>query len=194
MIAKEYSIDVNGKNPLFKFSVGFEKTFLDGYNAKKHTDIAIVCIGTDRSTGDSLGPLVGYKLKTFAYKHIKVFGTLEKPVHAKNLDETINRISLEFEAPFIIAVDACLGKPERVGYISVASGPVQPGAGVNKNLPQIGDMHVKGIVNVGGFMEYLILQNTRLNLVMKMADVISAGIRYVIWRNVSKTVGYMSES
>jgi hypothetical protein len=35
-----------------------------------------------------------------------------------------------------------------------------------------------GIVNVGGFMEYMILQNTRLSLVMKMAEIISAGISY----------------
>lgn len=194
LAAKEYSIDVNGRNPLFKFSLGFEKIFLDGYDQNKHTGIAIVCIGTDRSTGDALGPLVGYKLKTLSYKGVKVFGTLEMPVHAKNLNETIDKIWSELEAPYIIAVDACLGRPERVGYITVAPGPIQPGAGVNKKLPQIGDMHIKGIVNVGGFMEYLILQNTRLNLVMKMADIISAGIRYVIWNNLSKTVGYMSES
>ncbi len=30
---------------------------------KDNRDIVILCIGTDRSTGDSLGPLVGYKLK-----------------------------------------------------------------------------------------------------------------------------------
>jgi len=199
LVAKEcsFSIDVNGYNPLFKFSQGFEKIFLNNFNKMKHTGIAIVCIGTDRSTGDSLGPLVGYKLRTFPYRdkeNIKVYGTLENHVHAKNLNETINQISLEFEAPYIIAIDACLGRPERVGYITVGTGPVLPGAGVNKNLPEIGDMHIKGIVNVGGFMEYLVLQNTRLNLVMKMADIISAGIRYVILRNISKTVGCMSES
>ncbi|MNN53765.1 hypothetical protein D3C81_1685430 [compost metagenome] len=37
-------------------------------------------------------------------------------------------------------------------------------------------MHITGIVNVGGFMEYLVLQNTRLSLVMNMADVIARGI------------------
>ena len=39
-------------------------------------------------------------------------------------------------------------------------------------------MHIIGIVNVGGFMEYLVLQNTRLSLVMRMADVISTGLIY----------------
>ena len=33
-------------------------------------------------------------------------------------------------------------------------------------------------------MEYLILQNTRLNLVMRMADIISSGIHFNIWKYV----------
>jgi len=31
-------------------------------------------------------------------------------------------------------------------------------------------------------MEMLILQNTRLSLVMQMADIISSGIKYSLWR------------
>ena len=31
-------------------------------------DIIFLCIGTDRSTGDSLGPLIGYKLKPISPK------------------------------------------------------------------------------------------------------------------------------
>ena len=38
---------------------------------------------TDRATGDSLGPLIGYKLQSLPYQNIYVHGTLEKPVHAK---------------------------------------------------------------------------------------------------------------
>ena len=55
-------------------------------------------------------------------------------------------------------------------------GPVKPGAGVNKELPAVGDIHITGIVNVSGFMEYFVLQNTRLHLVMKMAKTIANGI------------------
>ena len=38
----------------------------------------------------------------------------------------------------------------------------------------------QGIANVGGFMEYFVLQNTRLNLVMKMADIISQSLLVAI--------------
>ena len=40
----------------------------------------------------------------------------------------------------------------------------------------MGDIHITGIVNVSGYMEFFVLQNTRLNLVMKMAKKIAAGI------------------
>lgn len=47
--------------------------------------VLVLCIGTDRSTGDSLGPLIGYQLRQRGLKHIHVVGTLNKPVHAMNL-------------------------------------------------------------------------------------------------------------
>ncbi|MDU5948577.1 MAG: spore protease YyaC, partial [Paenibacillus macerans] len=59
------------------------------------------------------------------------------------------------------------------GSIQVVQGPLRPGAGVNKELPPVGDIHLTGIVNVGGFMEYFVLQNTRLSLVMRLADIIA---------------------
>jgi hypothetical protein len=43
-------------------------------------------------------------------------------------------------------------------------------------------MYVTGIVNFGGLMDFLVLQNTRLSIVMKMADLVASGIKYVMWR------------
>ena len=34
--------------------------------------VLLLCIGTDRSTGDSLGPLIGYQLRNRGLKHIRV--------------------------------------------------------------------------------------------------------------------------
>ncbi|MGC4378774.1 spore protease YyaC [Fictibacillus sp. Mic-4] len=135
--------------------------------------IVIVCIGTDRSTGDSLGPLVGTKLSERTSFPFKVYGTLDDPVHAMNLDEKLKMIKKNHPNAFIIGIDACLGRLNHVGMISVGEGPVKPGAGVNKELPPVGDIHMTGIVNVSGFMEYFVLQNTRLSIVMKMATLIA---------------------
>ncbi len=60
-----------------------------------------------------------------------------------------------------------------VGSASLGIGPVKRGAGVNKELPPVGDIHITGVVNVSGFMEFFVLQNTRLHLVMCIADLIA---------------------
>ena len=139
--------------------------------------LVVVCIGTDRSTGDSLGPLVGTRLSRLRVPGLcRVLGTLDHPVHASNLKMTLESLAVDFSSPLVLAVDACLGQLESVGSITISAGSLRPGAGVNKVLPPVGDLHVSGIVNVGGYLEFMVLQNTRLNLVMRMAEHISRGI------------------
>ena len=138
--------------------------------------IIFLCIGTDRATGDSLGPLIGYKLQKLHYKNVHIYGTLKDPVHAKNLNDTIELIYKSHKSPLIIAIDACLGKIENIGNINIGEGSIRPGAGVDKDLQPIGDIYITGIVNFKGFADMLILQNTRLNTVMNLADYISLGI------------------
>lgn len=147
---------------------------------KQKRPIVLVCIGTDRSTGDSLGPLVGDKLKFLIRNNISLFGNLESPVHAKNLTATLENIKLNFNNPFIIAIDACLGSVQNVGKIVIENSPIIPGAAVNKNLPPVGDLSITGIVNISGALEFMVLQNTRLYTVMTLADVISKGIYHFV--------------
>ena len=149
--------------------------------------IVVVCIGTDRSTGDALGPLIGTSLQKYRSPHFHLYGTLEEPVHAMNLEDTLLEIKRKFANPFLIGIDACLGQVSSVGCIQIGEGPVRPGAGVNKELPPVGDIHVTGIVNVGGFMEYFVLQNTRLHLVMRMSDVIATSLYTAIINHVHIT-------
>lgn len=141
------------------------------------TPIVFVCIGTDRSTGDSLGPLVGSLVSEKNLpENFYIYGTLEEPIHAVNLAEKLEIIETTFHNPFVIGVDACLGHSKNVGTIQIKQGALRPGAGVNKTLPSVGDIHMTGIVNISGFMEFFVLQNTRLYLVMNLAKTISDGI------------------
>ena len=133
----------------------------------------VVCIGTDRSTGDSLGPLTGTLLSDQQPRHLTVYGTLHEPVHATNLQEYANKINNSHENPYVIAIDACLGKSTSVGQIITGTGALQPGAALQKSLPAMGDMFITGVVNISGFMEYSVLQNTRLSLVVDLAKVLS---------------------
>ena len=175
---KKY-IDIEESNAFMTFSLSFETLLLEKLT-QKYISIVFVCIGTDRSTGDCLGPLIGHKLSNINYNNVFVYGTLDSPVHAKNLPTIMEDIYSNHSEPLIIAIDACLGSTNHIGYISIYNGSIKPGSGVNKDLPEVGDISITGIVNLGGFMEFLILQNTRLNLVMKMADVVSLGIKLAL--------------
>ncbi len=139
-------------------------------------EVVLLCIGTDRCTGDALGPLIGSHLAGLSLRTAHVYGTLEKPVHATNLEETLVRIRDRHRDPLIIAIDACLGRLDSVGNVMIGAGPLKPGAGVNKQLPAVGDVYITGIVNVGGFMDYFVLQNTRLYLITRLAKVIADGL------------------
>ncbi|OOB80554.1 MAG: spore protease YyaC [Epulopiscium sp. Nuni2H_MBin003] len=152
--------------------------YLNLYMPKYNDELVLICIGTDRATGDSLGPLIGYKLKDFNHSNIHIFGTLDKPVHAKNLIDTLAFIKLSYPNALTICIDACLGSAEHVGCISIGEGSIRPGAGVKKDLPAVGNLHIIGIVNISSQINMTVLQNTRLSLVMQMADLISSGIRH----------------
>ncbi|HAP93361.1 MAG TPA: spore protease YyaC [Desulfotomaculum sp.] len=175
-------IRINIEDPLAAIKFGWD---LDNRLRKRNGMVSncpkvLLCIGTDRSTGDCLGPLVGSKLSVLEQNVFYVYGTLEQPVHASNLQQKLEEIYCHHENPLIIAIDACLGNQENVGCINIGDGSLQPGAGVNKNLPSVGEIHITGVVNIGGFMEYLVLQNTRLNLVMRMANLIVEGLLHTI--------------
>ncbi|ABO51814.1 protein of unknown function DUF1256 [Desulforamulus reducens MI-1] len=149
---------------------------LKNYGVESSNEVVIVCIGTDRSTGDCLGPLVGTKMTSQSDHDFVIYGTLDDPVHASNLNDKLDFITKVHPNAIIIAIDACLGHLENVGCINIGDGSLFPGAGVKKSLPAVGQIHITGVVNVGGFMEYLVLQNTRLNLVMRLADLIKDGL------------------
>ena len=151
---------------------------------KANRPIVFLCIGTDRSTGDSLGPLVGDKLKFLIRNKVALYGNLENPVHAKNLRDTLEIINSNYNDPFIIAIDACLGNIQNVGKIMIEKKPLHPGSAMNKDLPPVGDLSITGIVNISGALEFMVLQNTRLFTVMQLAETISKGIYHSVLKSV----------
>ncbi len=82
--------------------------------------IVFVCIGTDRSTGDSLGPLVGSFLEEKDISSFHVYGTLDEPIHAVNLNDRLREITIKHQDPYIIGIDACLGRMKNIGFIQVS--------------------------------------------------------------------------
>ncbi|MBE5940393.1 MAG: spore protease YyaC [Lachnospiraceae bacterium] len=176
LITKNKTYYYNSKALSSYISMGSKLRELIDNNIEENQEIIILCIGSDRSTGDSLGPIVGYKLSNLSIPGIHVYGTLNEPVHAVNLHETIDTIYSNHKRPFIIAVDASLGTPDHIGLITLCAKPLKPGLGVKKSLPEIGQISITGIVNLSGLFDNMLLQSTRLHLVMSLADVISLGI------------------
>jgi putative sporulation protein YyaC len=136
-------------------------------------EIIFLCIGSDRSTGDSLGPMMGTMLTEKDIPYL-VYGTLEKPVHALNLKKILKEINQTHNDAFIIGIDACLGDEGQIGYIFLKEGPLVPGMAVNKKLPSVGEYHMKAVVN---YLDLLSptqsLNNTRLFAVIKIAEVMT---------------------
>jgi putative sporulation protein YyaC len=152
--------------------------FLKLYSCDK---CIILCIGTDRFIGDCLGPLTGTLLSKLSLP-VPVLGTLENPVHAVNLRKTTSYIKTTYKDHRVIAIDACLGTSQSVGYIQVKEGSIQPGRGVGKRLTNVGDCSIIGIVDEAvesddyEYENYLRINNVRLGLVMKMSETIAKGI------------------
>ncbi len=145
--------------------------------------LIFLCIGSDRATGDALGPLIGQNIQQFKNKKrvlahtLFVYGSLSKPVHAMNLSETVNLIYQNHTNPYIIAIDASLGIQKHIGYVTLGHGPLTPGIGVGKHLPAIGDAHITGIVNTGNGTDLnQILQTTHLSTVVELSNFVSEGI------------------
>lgn len=140
------------------------------------SELVFLCIGTDRVTGDCLGPFVGQKLSSYSGTVFSVYGTLFQPVHALNLTDIYQHIQTHHPNALIIAIDASLGEKKQPGYVTIANGALHPGAAIHKQLPSVGHIHITGIVNVSGVLEQLTLQTTRLSTVIFLADKIVQGI------------------
>lgn len=143
-------------------------TIMNVKGIKKKKGIIIVCIGTDRSTGDCLGPLLGYKLKEIENDRIKVFGTLKHPVHAMNLEKYLWMLENRYANHLVVAVDASVGTPDHVGLVTISQGPLAPGAGVGKDISRVGDVSITGIVTSSHSPENLM--GVRLSIIMDMVE------------------------
>ena len=135
-----------------KFAARLLLLLMNEMRASGRRRIVFLCIGTDRSTGDSLGPLIGSKLAAEMTGDVTVIGTLEHPVHAVNLDRTIEEMEEHYPDAIIVAVDAAVGRWDHVGLVTLEKGPLRPGLGVRKELTAVGDISITGIVGGDNFI------------------------------------------
>lgn len=148
----------------------------------KMETLTFVCIGTDCSTGDSLGPLTGSMLTQAGFPH--VIGTLESPCDSSSMLVRLREIPSEHT---VIAVDCSVGPS--VGMFQTSFGPVEPGKSMGKPLPAIGDYSVLGIVSANTANPYKVLQTVSLYRVMTMARQIAEAARSAFSLPQDPTIG-----
>lgn len=148
---------------------------------KIYSNIIFLCIGTDRVTGDTFGPLIGYKLKNaLKYnKNIEILGDLNKTVSNENILDIIEYIKNNYKNPFIVSIDSALSLSRNIGDIVVQDKGIYLGSCIRNNKVYIGDMNIQGVVGKNTCVankNFIQLQNTNLGMVMNMADIVTKGI------------------
>ena len=137
----------------------------------------ILCIGSDLSVGDSLGPVTGTKLKQMlSGLNCYVYGTLAKPITAHEVKYMNDFLKFTHPNSPIIAVDAAVGNAGDIGLIKIAQRGFKPGSGANKKLEKVGDVSIMGIIAEQSVFNYSLFSSTRLNVIYKMSEIIAEGI------------------
>lgn len=139
----------------------------------------LVCIGTDAVIGDSLGPLVGSLLEEKLNGKTFIYGSFASPITAREIEPLVKFIKAVHPDKKVLAIDAAVGKQEEIGSIKLIDRPLKPGAGVEKNLSEIGDANVIGVM-AEKCVEAGKLGFVRLSRVYRVAKVIVDGINAYI--------------
>lgn len=112
----------------------------------KNSETIVVCIGSDKVSGDMLGPLVGSALREEYRLPCPVYGAVGESVNGLNLDEYLSMIGKRHGHSRVIAVDAALGKKEDVGRIRLKKGGIKAGGAMEREGAKIGDLGIVGVV------------------------------------------------
>lgn len=121
------------------FTIAVKNNTVSGIN------IVVVCIGTMRVTGDSVGPRVGDILKESGAP-CYVYGDSLSNINAHKLDVYENLLKVCHSGDIVIAVDAALGNSKDVGRVKVTGNGLRPGRALGRKNEKIGDIGVLAVV------------------------------------------------
>ena len=139
----------------------------------------VLCIGSDLSVGDSLGPVTGTMLKEqLSGLNCYVYGTLAKPITAHEVKYMNEFLRATHPDSPIIAIDAAVGIAGDIGLIKLTPTGIK--------LATVGDASVMGIVAEKSVFNYSLFSATRLNIIYKMASIIAEGVSSYILENLQK--------
>ena len=164
----EKIVSAFNKNAEKEMSCGIEEVL-------RYRTPIFVCIGSDLVLGDSLGPLVGTLLRK-KNKNALIYGTLNYPITAREINYAREYIKTAHPNSLIVSIDAAVGTEDDIGLIKIKDSGIKPGLGVDKDIEEIGDISIIGIVASKSKNHNNLYNLTRLNLVYKLAETIANGI------------------
>ncbi len=106
----------------------------------------VICIGSDKVSGDMLGPLVGSALREDYALPFPVYGAVGESVNGINLGAYVAMIKRRHGDSSVIAVDAALGKEADIGRIRLKRGGIKAGGALDRKTEAVGDLGIVGIV------------------------------------------------
>ncbi len=151
----------------------------------KKEKFVILCIGTNRLIGDSVGPLVGSFLKRNmkVNNKIKIIGDCNNNICYKDIEKKIKNISKLYPKSSLIVIDSALSSKENIGKIFVQDRGLKYGDGLKKSTQSIGNISIKAVtgININNrFKNFINLKNTAYSDVIDLAQFISSGIIQVM--------------
>lgn len=154
------------------------------YRRQNFSDIVILCIGTDKLIGDSIGPVVGQKLKEENIQEkVSIYGNMKETINFKNAKQVIENIFKSYEKPFIITVDSALGTQAMVREIVVNKGVIRIGKSLGRSICYPSHITIKGVVgeNRDTFEENIkTLKKVEPKLIWELSDIMVEGIKQEI--------------
>ena len=109
-------------------------------------EIIVLCIGSNKIYGDSLGPRTAEKL-TLINNDCIIYGNMRKSINGNNLAGYVSMLRSRHPDAVIVAVDACLTThTEDVGLVKLLPYGVNAGKAVKQDALPVGEISVIGIV------------------------------------------------
>lgn len=140
---------------------------------EKESSPIFLCVGSDKVVSDALAPITASILKNKYGINKDIFGNMEYNINSKNLQETIEKIKRISNKP-ICLIDATIGEECDIGLIKILRGGSFAKALTGGCL--VGDFSILGVTNCVGVSNKYFLRNTKLKIVIDMANAIAKSI------------------
>ena len=143
-------------------------------------ETVVLCVGSDKVSGDCLGPTVGSLLIEKYNVNAFVYGCIGRTVNSLNIAEYKDFLREKHPNAFIIAVDACLGSKNDVGKIKINDKGVAAGLAVGRKTGRIGDIGVLGIVSEISKDNLSALLSSPYSMVYELAEKVAGKVASLI--------------